>query len=164
MKTTFVVDIEQYLILLYKLRKKTRHDTVDAKPLIKKLSKHYKPDILYADRGYDDNNIFKLVFENLKAYPLILQRRLDVPKNRRQGEYRKRTFDVFDYGEYLQRNKIETLNAMFKKRFGANTKSRTCKTQKTEIILRIIAFNIDRLLRLGKTVILIFIKITRVSY
>ena len=150
--------------MLCKPRKKSRHDTQDAKPMIKKLAKHYKPDILYADRGYDDNKLFKLVFEKLKAYPLILQRRLDIPKHRRKGTYRKLTYDVFDYGEYLQRNKIETLNAMFKKRFNSNTKARTHKTQKTEILLRVVAFNIDRLLRLGKQVILIFIRITRVSY
>jgi hypothetical protein len=164
LKASFIVDIEQYLILLCKTRKKTRHDTVDAKPMIKKLSKNYKPDILYGDRAYDDEIIFKLVFENLKAYPLIFQKRQDVPKHRRRGEYRKKTFAEFDYCEYLQRNKIETLNSMFKKRFGSNIKSKTNKTQKCELLIRVIAFNIDRLIRTGQKVILIFIRITRVSY
>ena len=57
--------------------------------MIEKLSKYYKQDILYADRGYDSENIFKICFKKLKAYPLILQRRLDVPKHRRKGTYRK---------------------------------------------------------------------------
>jgi len=164
MKATFIVDIKQYIILLCKMRKKPRHDTKDAKPMIKKLSKHYNPDMFYADRGYDDNNIFKLCFETLKAYPLIFQKNQDVPKRRRHGEYRKITFDVFDYGEYLQRNKIETLNSMIKRRFNSNVKSRTDKLQRIEIITRVIAFNIDRLIRTGKQVILTFIRITRVSY
>ena len=164
MKTTFIVDIERYLILLCRLRKKARHDTIDAKPMLKKLAKHYSPEILYADRGYDDNTIFKISFEILDAYPLILQKNLDVPKHRRTGRYRKETFDVFDYGEYLQRNKIETLNSMFKKRFGSNVKSRIDKIQKVEILTRVIAYNIDRMLRIGNEVILIFIRITRVSY
>jgi transposase len=164
MKTTFIVDIESYIILLCKMRKKSRHDTKDAQPLIKKLAKHYKPDIIYADRGYDDNNIFRLCFEKLKAYPLILQRRLEVPKHRRKGEYRKKTFDIFDYGEYLQRNKIETLNSMIKRRFNSNVKSHKDKLQRVEILTRVIAYNIDRLIRTGKEIILIFIKIMRVSY
>jgi len=164
MKTTFVVDIETYLILLVKTRKKPRHDTKDAKPMIKKLSKYYKPEIFYADRGYDDNNIFKLVFENLKAYPLILQKNIFVPKHRKRGAYRKITCDIFDYGEYLQRNKIETLNSMFKRRFNSTVKSKHVKLQKFEVLTRVIAYNIDRLLRLGYEFILIFIKITRVSY
>jgi len=164
MKTSFVVDIEHYFILLCKTRKKTRHDTIDAKPMIKKLSKHYEPEIFYADRGYDSNEIFELCFEKLKAYPLILQKRLDVPKHRRTGRYRKETIDVFDYGKYLQRNKIETLNSMIKKRFGNNAKSRHHKLQKVEIITRVIAYNLDRLLRLGTEIILIFIRITRVSH
>ena len=164
MKTTFIVDIETYIILLIKQSKKHRHDTKEAKPLIKKLAKYYKPIYFYADRGYDDENIFKLCFEKLKAYPFILQRRLNVPKHRRKGEYRKKTFEIFDYGEYLQRNKIETCNSMIKKRFGSNIKSRLCKTQKVEILLRVIAYNIDRLIRIGNDLILIFIKIKRVSY
>jgi transposase len=164
MKTTFAVDIENYLILLCKLRKKSRNDTVDGKLVIKSMSKHYNPDIFYADRGYDDNSIFKLVFEKLKAYPLILQKRLDVPKRRRSGYYRKITYDVFDYGEYLQRNRIEANNSIYKRRFGSNVKSRRDKLQKAEIILRVIAHNIDRLIRMGYNIILIFIRIMRISY
>ncbi|MBU0457528.1 MAG: hypothetical protein KKD75_05275, partial [Nanoarchaeota archaeon] len=72
--------------------------------------------------------------------------------------------DVFDYGEYLQRNKIETVNSMFKKRFGSNVKSRKDKLQKVEILTRVIAYNIDRMLRIGNKVILIIIRIMRVSY
>ena len=163
MKTTFIVDIETYIILLCNPRKKTRHDTIDAKPMIEKLSKYYKPDILYADRGYDSENIFKICFEKLKAYPLILQRRLDVPKHRRHGTYRKLTVDVFDYGEYLQRNKIETVNSMFKKRFGSKAKSRTVKSQKIEILTRVIAYNIDRIIRITENYVLLILKIKRVS-
>lgn len=164
MKITFIVDIESYIILLLRQCKGHKHDTKEAKPLIKKLSDHYSPDLFYADRGYDDDEIFKLVFEDLKAYPMILQKRLDVPKRNRKGVYRKLTIDEFDYGEYLQRNKIETCNSMIKKRFGSRAKSRLCKTQKAEVVLRVVAYNIDRLIRLGTDLILIFIKIKRVSY
>ena len=163
MKTTFIVDIKTYIILLCNQRKKARHDTIDAKSMIIKLSKHYKPDILYADRGYDSENIFKLCFEKLKAYPLILQRNLHVPKHRKHGTYRKRTSTVFDYGEYLQRNKIETCNSMFKKRFGSEVKSRNVKSQKIEILTRVIAYNIDRLIRITENYKLLIIKIIRVS-
>jgi hypothetical protein len=164
MKTTFLVDIEQYIILLCKMRKKTRHDTIDAKPMVKKTAKHYHPEIFYGDRGYDDNNLFELCFETLKAYPLILQKNIFVPKHRKSGTYRKLTCDVFDYGEYLQRNKVETCNSMFKKRFGDCVKTRLDKTQRVEIMLRVIAFNIDRLIRTGTKMILIHIRIMRVSY
>ena len=164
MKTTFLVDIDRYLILLCKQRKRTRHDTKDAKPMITKLSKHYQPEVFYGDRGYDDNSIFRQCFEELKAYPLIFQKNQDVPKHRKKGAYRKMTFDVFDYGEYLQRNKIETCNSMFKRRFGSKVRARLDKTQRVNILMRVIAFNIDRMLRLGNDIIMIFIKIMRVSY
>ncbi|MBU1644297.1 MAG: IS5 family transposase [Nanoarchaeota archaeon] len=165
MKTTFIVDIESYIILLCKMRKKARHDVIDAEPMMKWLAKNYS-DLyaFYADRGYDKEEIFRICFELLKAYPFILQKNALLPKHKKKGRYRKETCDVFDYGEYLQRNKIETLNSMFKKRFGSNVKSRVDKLQKVEIITRVIAYNIDRLIRIGKEVILIFIRITRVSY
>lgn len=165
LKTSLVFDIDNYFILLCKTGKSKRHDTKDAKPMIKKLAKLYKNiEIFYADRAYDDEKIFKAVFEILGAYPLIFQKRLNVPKHRRQGTYRKKTFEVFDYCEYLQRNRGECGNAILKKRFSASIKSRETKIQKRDLFARIIAFNIDRLLRIGKEIILIFIKITRISY
>ncbi len=164
MKTTFIVDIDTFIVLLCKTRVGHRHDTKDAMPMIKKLARHYKPEQFYADRGYDDNKLFKLVWETLGAFPFIFQRNIDVPKRRKTGEYRKLTCDTFDYGEYLQRNKIETTNSMFKKRFTSKAKSRLLKTQKLEIMFRVIAFNIDRMLRLGYEIILIIIRIRRVSY
>jgi hypothetical protein len=164
MKTTFIVDIERYLILMCKMRKGHRHDSKEAKPLVNKFSENYQVEQFYGDRGYDDNEIFELVIEKLGAFPFILQKNLDIPKRRKHGKYRKMTCDIFDYGEYLQRNKIETTNSMFKKRFNSNVKSKKAKFQRIEIFLRVIAFNIDRLLRIGqKTMILIFIKIMRVS-
>jgi len=164
LKLSVIVEIKHYLILQFMIRKKVRHDLIDAKPLVKKLAKLYEPEIFYGDRGYDDEKLFKQVFEELGAYPLILQKRLDVPKHRRKGEYRKRTNAIFDYGEYLQRNKVETAFSILKRKFGFSIKSKEVKMQKVEAMSRIIAYNIDRLLESGKNVILIFIKITRVSY
>ena len=164
LKTTFVVDIEQYLILLVKQRKKSRHDVIDAEPMIKKLFQNYKNvEIFYADRGYDKEEIFKFCVDN-NTYPMILQKNMLLPKHKKKGTYRKQFVDQFDYGEYLQRNKIETLNSMFKKRFSNNIKSRNNKMQQIELLTRVIAYNIDRLLRTTKKVILIFIKIIRISY
>jgi hypothetical protein len=165
LKTSLVFDIDNYFILLCKTGKSKRHDSKDAKPLIRKLAKTYADiKIFYGDRAYDDEKIFKMVFEILGAYPLILQRRIDVPAHRRRGAYRKKTIKEFDYCEYLQRNKGETGNAMLKKRFSPNIKSRMIKIQKRDLFSRIIAYNIDRLLRMGQEVLIFIIRIRRVSY
>ncbi len=164
LKLSVIIEIKHYLILQFKVRKKARHDLIDAYPMVKKLAKLYTPEAFYGDRGYDSEKLFKLVFEELGAYPLILQKRLDVPKHRRKGRYRKQTVDVFDYGQHLQRNKVETAFSILKRKFGFSIRSREVKLQKVEAMSRIIAYNIDRLLETGKRVILIFIRITRVSY
>ena len=164
LKLSVIVEIKRYMILQFKVRKKTRHDVIDAYPMVKKLARQYKPEAFYGDRGYDSEKLFKIVFEELGAYPLSLQKRLDVPKYKRKGRYRKETVDVFDYGEYLQRNKVETAFSILKRKFGFSIKSKDIKMQKVEAMSRIVAYNIDRLLEAGKQVILIFIRITRVSY
>ncbi len=164
LKLSVIIEIELYIILQFKVRKKARHDLIDAYPMVRKMAKQYKPEAFYGDRGYDSEKLFKLVFEELGAYPFILQKRLDVPKHRRKGQYRKQTVDVFDYGEYLQRNKVETAFSILKRKFGFSIKSHDVKNQKVEAMCRIVAYNIDRLLEAGKQVILIFIRITRVSY
>ena len=88
----------------------------------------------------------------------------DLLKHRRKGRYRKQTFEVFDYGEYLQRNKVETTFSILKRKFGFSIRAKHVKNQKVEAMSRIIAYNIDRLLEMGKTVILMIIRITMVSY
>ncbi len=132
--------------------------------MIKKLAKQYAPKVFYGDRGYDSEEIFKLVFEDLGAYPLILQKRLSVPKHKRKGRYRKETIGVFDYGEYLQRNKVETAFSILKRKFGFSIRSKNVKNQKVEAMSRIIAYNIDRMLEAGKQIIRILLRIVRISY
>ncbi|MBI2662464.1 transposase [Candidatus Woesearchaeota archaeon] len=80
LKLSIIIDIKQYIILQFKVRKKARHDMVDAKPMVEKLSKQYQPEVFYGDRGYDDEKLFKLVFEKLGAYPLILQKKIGCAK------------------------------------------------------------------------------------
>jgi len=164
MKTTFIVDIQNFMILLCNTRKKARHDVRDAKPMIKRLALHYRPEVFLADRGYDAESLFALVFEKLGAYTLIFQRNQDVPKHRKSRKYRKATINEFDYGGYLQRNLIETTNSMIKKRFSSKVLSKINKMQKVEILTRVIAYNIDRLIRMSQSAILIFIRIARVSH
>ena len=65
---------------------------------------------------------------------------------------------MFDYGEYLQRNKVETTFSILKRKFGFSIKSKDVKNQKVEAMCRIVAYNIDRMLEAGKQVILIFIR------
>jgi len=72
LKLSVIVEIKHYLILQFKIRKKSRHDLVDAFPMVRELAKKYQPEAFYGDRGYDAEELFKMVFEELGAYPFIL--------------------------------------------------------------------------------------------
>ena len=106
LKLSIIVEIKHYLILQFKVRKKTRHDVIDAYPLVKKLAKNYEPEIFYGDRVYDAEKLFKLVFEELGAYPLILQKRLDVPKHKRKEDIERRPLKYLTMGNISNETKL----------------------------------------------------------
>lgn len=164
MKTTFIVDILQYIILLSKSRRNVRHDTIDAKPMLKKLSKYYQPDILYGDRGYDDEEIFRIAQEELNAYPLIFQKHALLPVHKKKGRYRKHAARIFDYGAYLKRNNIEAFMSVFKRRRSAHLSTKTIKTQKVSVYCKVIAHNIEQIIKRGILVLRITLIKIRVSY
>lgn len=163
LKVSLVVDIEQYLVLACKTRKSKRHDMVDAKPLLQKGFARSNPTEIYADRAYDSEEIFSFVATQTNAYPFVLQRNIGKNEYKRRGFYRRRFFETFDYVIYTNRAKIETTNSMIKRRFSTNILARNVRMQKFEAFCRIIAYNIDRAMRIGYKVTIKIFWILRVS-
>lgn len=65
-----------------------------------------------------------------------------VKKNWAKGQLRKQLKDCFDYSLYWQRNLIECLFSALKRLFGNQLRSVSAKTQRAEIYMRLIAYNI----------------------
>lgn len=66
-----------------------------------------------------------------------------VKKNWARGQYRKQLKDCFDYCLYWQRNLIESLFSALKRLFGTCLRGLTAKTQRAEIYMRLIAYNLE---------------------
>lgn len=164
MKLSLVVDIKQYFVIACRANESRRHDVIDAQPLLRDAFQRCKPKLIYADRGYDDQKIFNLIAEESEAYPLILQKNINAPLHRREGFFRRHFWQTFDYGLYGNRSQIETANSIIKRRFGNNILAKSRTMQNLDAFLRIIAFNIDRAMRLGYMATLKIILILRVSY
>jgi len=93
-------------------------------------------ELILMDKLYDSEKLHKYLREQgiFSIAP--------VKKNWAKGQLRKQLRDCFDYGLYWQRNLIESLFSALKRLFGASLRSVSAKTQRAEIYMRLIAYNL----------------------
>ena len=65
-----------------------------------------------------------------------------VKKNWAKGQMRKQLRDCFDYGQYWQRNLVESLFSDLKRVFGNHLRGLSARTQRAELYMRLIAYNL----------------------
>jgi hypothetical protein len=90
-KLSIGADVLQQIICTTKIRRApTRHDNIDFRPIITRISEFLPLSVVTADKGYnseEDNHL--LVRESLLAFSVITVRYEDVPIWRTRGKYRK---------------------------------------------------------------------------
>jgi hypothetical protein len=67
------------------------------------------------DEGYDSGEIHRLILDNLNSYPLVPIR--ERKRKHILGYYRRIMVKLFDPGQYHQRNKVETVFSVLKRKF-----------------------------------------------
>jgi transposase len=100
--------------------------------------KQYPSEIELAvlDKLYDSEKLHRFL-RGRGTYSII-----PVKKNWAKGQYRKQLKDFFDYCLYWQRNLIESLFSALKRLFGNHLRGLTARTQRAEIYMRLIAYNL----------------------
>lgn len=93
-------------------------------------------DLLLMDKLYDSEKLHRFLRES-GIFSVV-----PVKKNWAKGQYRKQLKDCFDYGLYWQRNLIECLFSALKRLFGNHLRGLTARTQRAEIYMRLIAYNL----------------------
>ena len=106
----------------------------DAYYLLKQFSDEIE--LVVMDKLYDSEKLHRFLRES-RTYSII-----PVKKNWAKGQYRKQLKNCFDYGLYWQRNLIESLFSALKRLFGNHLRGLTARTQRAEIYMRLIAYNI----------------------
>ena len=148
-KLSLAADVLQQIICTIKIRRApTRHDSIDFRPLITKISELVPLSVVTADKGYDSEDNHILVRDILHALSVIPARYEHVPIRKTHGEYRKQMKCGYSKLLYNQRNKNETIVSVIKRLFGEHITSRLVKTQNRELSFRCIAYNIHRLTNL----------------
>src|SRR3990167_4151882 len=93
-------------------------------------------ELVVMDKLYDSEKLHRFLREK-GTYSII-----PVKKNWAKGQYRKQLKECFDYCSYWQRNLIESLFSALKRLFGNHLRGLTARTQRAEIYMRMIAYNL----------------------
>ncbi len=115
-----------------KIRVLPAHDIKDAKFLLKNSN----PRIAVADKGYSAEYLFKFAHE----HNMVLM--VPAKKNAKRGRYRKKMARQYRLRTYHRRSLVESSNSSIKRKFGASVSSKTVRTIRTEVYLRLVCHNL----------------------
>jgi hypothetical protein len=134
-KLSIGADVLQQIICTIKIRRApTRHDNIDFRPIITKISNIIPLSVVTADKGYDSEENHVLVRDLLHGLSIIPTRYEHVPIWKTHGVYRKQMKRGYSKLLYNQRNKNETIVSVIKLLFGEHITSRLVRTQKRNIV------------------------------
>lgn len=144
LKTSISVDTSHQIITGLKISQHPIHDIRHAEKLLKHCHRTRKSDLYVMDKGYDSEDIHELIHDSLNSFSLIPVR--ERKRKRISGYYRKRLSDSFDLDMYHQRNKVETVFSVLKRKYGESLKARRYWLQVKEIKMKAIVHNLSRLI------------------
>jgi len=120
------------------------HDIPHAEKLLFQCHQTRKSDIYVLDKGYDSEDIHRLIRDDLKAYSLIPVRTRK--RKRIYGVYRRELARSFDQARYHRRNLVETVFSVLKRRFGESLKARKFQSQIKELKIKLMLYNISKII------------------
>lgn len=136
---TAMVDVVQRKFVSVKHHIGRACEVKDVRYLIKQCRKEIE--LVLMDKAYDSEKLHRF-FRDKGIYSIV-----PVKKNWAKGQIRKQLKECFDYALYWQRNIIESLFSALKRLFGSILYSRLARTQRAELYMRLIAYNMRARLR-----------------
>ena len=135
LKISIAICTDSQYVLSQKIRIGPRNDHIDFENVMKNVRCKY----VLADKGYDSKKNRYFVLRDMRAYPHI-------PYRKNSGKtYEKIGVPIkFDKKIYNQRSKVETVFSVIKRKYGSHILSKSFESQKKELLLRLVAYNIDR--------------------
>ena len=149
-KLSIGADVLNQIICNIKVRRApTRHDNIDFRPVITRISKIKPLSVVVGDNRYDSEDNHVMVREKLNGFSVISPRHeKDVPVWKTRGKYRKEMKRGYSKILYNQCNKDETIVSVIKRLFGEHITSRLIRMQNRELTLRCMAYNVHRMVKL----------------
>ena len=144
LKLSIAIDTDSQYILAQKIRLGPRNDHIDFERVMKNVQCKY----VLADKGYDSKKNRYFVLKEMKAYPYIPYRKMSGRTYEKLGVPLR-----FNKKIYNQRSKVETVFSVIKRKYGSYILSKSFETQKKELLIRLVAYNIDRKIILSITLV-----------
>ena len=135
-KLSALFDLVKKKFTALKIRIKPRHDMMDVKSLLYRVTKIKK---LFGDSAYDAESLHE------HCYWKKIQTITKPKKNVRRGGFRKMQMKNYSKKEYHQRSLIESGFGSLKRKYGGSVLAKKGKGVKTEIYCKAIAHNIGLL-------------------
>lgn len=137
-KSSLAIDARSQAIVADKARKCHARDVRDFKQLVQKASGYAT---VVADKGYDAEWCHRYAAKHGMRAVIPVRRR---GRMRVMGRNRARTYENFNEKTYHQRSKSETVFSVIKRKFKSDLASRKTGTQKREVRLLDMCYNIYR--------------------
>jgi hypothetical protein len=145
LKTSISVDTHQRVITGFVASKSRVYNTRHARTLLRQCHKIRRSDCYVMDRGYDSNEIHRLIRQDLAADSIIPIRSWN--NEIIGGTYRQEMVLKADDPRYRQRQLVETMFSVLKRKFSGDLKARLFRIQMKEIANKMIVCNIHRFLQ-----------------
>ena len=160
LKVTFVIDTDTQTILATSIRRGPDNDNKDFVRSYKKLEQNgsIDVDLILADKGYDSELNHEYAREVLGANSIIPPRRNRSEDFKTRGKYRKEMRSGYDQDLYRQRNKVETVNSVIKRKMGDCVRARKISNQNREILFMVMTYNIERNMKLSFIIVIGFLE------
>jgi hypothetical protein len=151
-----ICDVKNKNILVTKIRKKRRHDCSDFLPMFNKI-KNFDFEFFVADKGYDSDKNHEAIFASGKISQIKTR---DYGKGIHKKRFRELAVSEFNQEIYGQREITESIFSSLKRKYGSRLKARKFKTQKIELLFKVLSYNIERAIRIALKLINYLISIS----
>lgn len=135
-----MIDVVQRKFVAVRHHAKRSGEVCDVKYLVEQTMQEIE--LILMDKAYDSEKLHRYL-RGLGIFSIA-----PVKKNWAKGQLRKQLRDCFDYALYWQRNLIECLFSALKRLFGNCLCSLTARTQRAEIYMRLIAYNLGAIMKI----------------
>lgn len=149
LKLSGCADTDKHLFTAVKIRKSTRHDSIDYKPLIIKTKENTKRDIQtgVGDGAFDSEELHE--FAEKEGFIHIAPiRKMKKQGFKIRGRLRKKLAKCFPKKKYHRRSIIENMWFCVKKICGKVIFAKKWIMQKKEMLAKVLAYNIHRLVKM----------------